>query len=98
MFVDTARSRALLGHLLAQLSAPSESTPLYVLAARQSALQAAVDVTDLGMKACGGAAFSKHLGIERHMRDAKVCQIGEGTNEIQRLVIARQLFDDARGR
>jgi alkylation response protein AidB-like acyl-CoA dehydrogenase len=32
------------------------------------------------------------------MRDAKVCQIGEGTNEIQRLVIARQIFDEARGR
>ena len=33
--------------------------------------QAAVDVTDLAMKTCGGAAFSRHLGIERLFRDSR---------------------------
>lgn len=38
---------------------------------RMAALQTALEVTDLAMKACGGAAFSRHLGIERHFRDAR---------------------------
>jgi alkylation response protein AidB-like acyl-CoA dehydrogenase len=46
-------------------------TPLLVLQSRLSALEAAVDVTDLAMKTCGGAAFSRHLGIERLFRDAR---------------------------
>jgi alkylation response protein AidB-like acyl-CoA dehydrogenase len=71
MYVRTERSRALLGHTLAHMAAPSAVTPLYVLSARHSALQVATEVTDLGMKACGGAAFSKHLGIERLFRDAR---------------------------
>ncbi|HEX3868400.1 MAG TPA: acyl-CoA dehydrogenase family protein, partial [Gemmatimonadaceae bacterium] len=32
--------------------------------------------------------------VERFMRDAKICEIGEGTSEIQRIVIARQLLKD----
>ncbi len=42
-----------------------------MLQARLAALEAAVDVTDLGMKTCGGAAFSKHLPLERLFRDAR---------------------------
>ncbi len=51
--------------------APTEQTPIYVLQSRMAALEAAVDVTDLAMKACGGAAFSRHLGIEQMFRDAR---------------------------
>jgi alkylation response protein AidB-like acyl-CoA dehydrogenase len=50
---------------------PSAVTPLYVLQARLAALEAAVDVTDAAMRACGGAAFSKQLGLERTFRDAR---------------------------
>ena len=69
--VKTELSRSLLGHTLDHLEAPSEVTPLYVLQARYAALEASVEVTDLAMKACGGAAFSKHLAIERLFRDAR---------------------------
>ena len=71
MAVRTEQSRALLGHTLDHLESGSEAAPLYVLQARLAALQAASDVTDLAMKACGGAAFSKHLAIERIFRDAR---------------------------
>jgi alkylation response protein AidB-like acyl-CoA dehydrogenase len=71
MSVRTEQSRSLLGHTLDQIESPSEVTPLFVLQSRLAALQAAVDVTDLAMKACGGAAFSRHLGIERLFRDAR---------------------------
>ncbi len=71
MSVRTEQSRALLGYTLGEMMQPSATTPLYVLQARLAAMQAASDVTDLAMKACGGAAFSKHLGIERLFRDAR---------------------------
>jgi alkylation response protein AidB-like acyl-CoA dehydrogenase len=71
MSARTEQSRALLGYTLGEVEKPSETTPLYVLQARLAAIEAAVDVTDLAMKACGGAAFSKHLPIERLFRDAR---------------------------
>ncbi|HYR75860.1 MAG TPA: acyl-CoA dehydrogenase family protein [Pyrinomonadaceae bacterium] len=71
MSVRTEQSRSLLGQTLNQIESPSEVTPLFVLQSRLAALQAAVDVTDLAMKACGGAAFSKDLGVERLFRDAR---------------------------
>jgi alkylation response protein AidB-like acyl-CoA dehydrogenase len=71
MSVRTEQSRSLLGQTLNQIESPSEVTPLFVLQSRLAALQAAVDVTDLAMKTCGGAAFSRHLGVERLFRDAR---------------------------
>ena len=40
----------------------------------------------------GGYGYTKDYPVERYMRDAKICEIGEGTSEIQRIVIARQLL------
>jgi alkylation response protein AidB-like acyl-CoA dehydrogenase len=71
MSTRTEQSRALLGHTLDQIEEPSEITPLFVLQSRLAALEAALEVTDLAMKACGGAAFSRHLAIERLFRDAR---------------------------
>jgi alkylation response protein AidB-like acyl-CoA dehydrogenase len=42
----------------------------------------------------GGAGYTSEYPVERMMRDAKICEIGEGTNEIQRLVIARHLLEE----
>jgi butyryl-CoA dehydrogenase len=46
----------------------------------------------------GGYGYTTDYPVERMMRDAKVCEIGEGTSEIQRIVIARQLLGDLIGR
>ncbi|MBW1742379.1 MAG: acyl-CoA dehydrogenase [Deltaproteobacteria bacterium] len=51
-------------------------------------MQAAVE----GIQVLGGYGYCKDFPMERHMRDAKICQIYEGTNEIMRLVIARNLL------
>ena len=45
-----------------------------------------------GVQILGGYGYCKEYPMERHMRDAKICQIYEGTNEIMRLVIARKLL------
>jgi alkylation response protein AidB-like acyl-CoA dehydrogenase len=71
MSVRTEQARALLGYTLGELERPSETTPLFVLQTRLASLEAATEVTDLAMKTCGGAAFSKHLGVERIFRDAR---------------------------
>ncbi|MGK7310874.1 MAG: acyl-CoA dehydrogenase [Candidatus Longimicrobiales bacterium M2_2A_002] len=65
--------------------------------AKLYATDAAMDITTEGVQLLGGYGYTSDYPVERHMRDAKVCQIGEGTNEIQRLVIARQIFDEAFG-
>lgn len=71
MSVRTEQSRSLLAVAAAAMEQPDDQTPLYVLQARLAALEAALHVTDLAMKACGGAAFSKHLAVERLFRDAR---------------------------
>jgi alkylation response protein AidB-like acyl-CoA dehydrogenase len=74
MSVRTEASRALLGRALAELEAGSPEAPLFVLYTRKAALEAAVEVTDLAMKTCGGAAFSRQMPsapIERLFRDAR---------------------------
>jgi alkylation response protein AidB-like acyl-CoA dehydrogenase len=72
MSVRTEASRALLGRTLGEMEAASAEAPLFVLSARRAALEAALEVTDLALKACGGAAFSRQATpIERLFRDAR---------------------------
>jgi alkylation response protein AidB-like acyl-CoA dehydrogenase len=54
--------------------------------------EAAVFCSERGVQIHGGYGLIKDYRAEKYFRDAKICTIGEGTSEIQRLVIARQLF------
>jgi alkylation response protein AidB-like acyl-CoA dehydrogenase len=54
--------------------------------------ETAVRVTNEAVQIHGGYGFLKDYPVEKFFRDAKLCTIGEGTSEIQRLVIARQLL------
>ena len=56
------------------------------------ASDAAMSVTTDCVQALGGYGYVKEYPVERFMRDAKITQIYEGTNQIQRVVIARQIF------
>lgn len=53
---------------------------------------AAREVTDLAVQIHGGYGYSKEYDVERYFRDAKVTQIYEGTSEIQKMVIARDIL------
>jgi hypothetical protein len=59
--------------------------------AKLVATDAAMKVTTDAVQVLGGYGYTKDFPVERHMREAKVMQIFEGTNQIQRLVIARHL-------
>jgi alkylation response protein AidB-like acyl-CoA dehydrogenase len=56
------------------------------------ASDAAMKVTTDAVQILGGYGYMREYGVERMMRDAKITQIYEGTNQIQRVVIARQLL------
>jgi len=71
MRVETDRARAHLVGVLDSLAAPGPTTQLLVLEAKASATEAAVCVTDLAMRTCGGAAFGGAHGLERMYRDAR---------------------------
>jgi len=53
--------------------------------------QAAQDVSAMAMDICGGKGYSKNCPVERYLRDARVMSLIEGTNNIQRAVIASLL-------
>ena len=61
--------------------------------AKLYASEMAVRVANEAVQVFGGYGFTKDYPVEKFYRDVKLCTIGEGTSEIQRLVIARQLLD-----
>ena len=52
----------------------------------------AMEVTTNAVQLLGGYGYTKEFPVERYMRDAKITQIYEGTNQIQRVVIAKRLL------
>jgi len=52
----------------------------------------AMQVTTDAVQIFGGYGYSREYMVEKYMRDAKIMQIFEGTNQIQRIVIARQVL------
>ncbi|NZA39368.1 acyl-CoA dehydrogenase family protein [Eubacterium callanderi] len=72
----------------------SEGRPYTLSAAKAKLLctDAAMHVTTEAVQMLGGNGYMKDYHVERMMRDAKITQIYEGTNEIQKLVISGQLF------
>jgi alkylation response protein AidB-like acyl-CoA dehydrogenase len=60
-------------------------------AAKLVATDAAMKVTTDAVQVLGGAGYTRDFPVERYFREAKIMQIFEGTNQIQRMVIARSL-------
>jgi hypothetical protein len=69
-----------------------EQTTLESAMAKVYASEVAVKVAEEAIQIHGGYGYTKEYPVERLWRDAKLCTIGEGTSEIQRLVIARELL------
>jgi hypothetical protein len=60
--------------------------------AKLYASEVAVRATERGVQIFGGYGFIKDFPAEKYYRDVKLCTIGEGTSEIQRMVIARHVL------
>ena len=87
--IEAAR---LLTHKAAWLIDEGTPNSMYSSMANYFATDAAVEVTNQAMLVLGGYGYMKDFPLERKLRDAKLLQIVEGTNQIQRLIVARNLI------
>jgi alkylation response protein AidB-like acyl-CoA dehydrogenase len=60
--------------------------------AKVFASELAVEATRRAIQILGGYGYTKDYPLERYYRDAKLLEIGEGTSEIQRLILAREIL------
>jgi alkylation response protein AidB-like acyl-CoA dehydrogenase len=93
----TDQARAYLASTLDLVEAGDPGAMPHVLALKAVSGEAAVAVTDLAMRTCGGAAFSKHLGVERHFRDSRAAIVMAPTTDhirefVGRLLVGLPLF------
>lgn len=78
----------------AALKDAGDRTTTWSSMAKLYASEVAVRATEKCVQIFGGYGYIKEFPAEKYYRDVKLCTIGEGTSEIQRLVIARSLLDD----
>ena len=88
-----ASARALL-HATAAKKDRGESTTLYGSMSKLLASETAMWVAQQAVQIFGGYGYVKDYPVERLFRDAKITEIYEGTSEVQRIVIARELFTE----
>lgn len=55
--------------------------------------QVAMRAANWAIQIHGGYGYTREYPVERYLRDAKLCEIGEGTNEVQRMIIAKRILD-----
>jgi isovaleryl-CoA dehydrogenase len=81
MRVATDQAAALLSDTLVALETGRDDAMLRVLEIKAAAGEAAIAVTELAMKVCGGAAFRRELGVERRFRDARASRVMAPTTD-----------------
>jgi alkylation response protein AidB-like acyl-CoA dehydrogenase len=82
MQITADTQTAFLDYVAGKMENPQPDTMLAVLESKASASEAALDVTDLAMRACGGTAFSGRLSVERNFRDARAGSVMAPTTEV----------------
>jgi alkylation response protein AidB-like acyl-CoA dehydrogenase len=83
---------ALLTYRAAWLADRGERYTAEASMAKLFASEVATRICNDALQIHGGYGFTREFEIERHLRDAKLCEIGEGTSQVQRLVIAKHLL------
>jgi alkylation response protein AidB-like acyl-CoA dehydrogenase len=92
MQIATDSQQVFLGHVAAAMENPDPATMLAVLQSKAGAAETALQVTDLAMRTCGGAAFSRHLGVERNFRDARAASVMAPTTDVLYDFIGKSLL------
>ncbi|NMO13615.1 acyl-CoA dehydrogenase [Pyxidicoccus fallax] len=90
--MDAAR---LLVHRAARLADEGKPYSKEASMAKLFASEAAMRACNKAVQIHGGYGYTREFPVERYLRDAKLCEIGEGTSEIQRTIIAREIFKGA---
>src|SRR5215468_4461551 len=92
MQIDTDGLSARVDDVVDHLERPQDTTMLRVLETKAAAGDVAISVTSTAMRVCGGAAFSKHLSIERLFRDAHAGAVMAPTGDVLREFIGKSLL------
>src|SRR6185436_18740296 len=85
-------SRLVVHHAASLIDHGATSTAFEASIAKCMASDTAMKVTTDAVQIFGGYGYTREFPVERFMRDAKITQIYEGTNQIQRLIIAEELL------
>jgi alkylation response protein AidB-like acyl-CoA dehydrogenase len=93
MAMQVHGARLMVHHAARQVDAGRRGNRYEASMAKCFAGDAAMKVTTDAVQVFGGYGYTREFPVERFMRDAKIMQIYEGTNQIQRLIIARELLD-----
>ncbi|NNM81071.1 MAG: acyl-CoA/acyl-ACP dehydrogenase [Burkholderiales bacterium] len=91
--VKADMARSLRDEALLALSTEREDAMLRVMEAKAATAEAALEVTDVAMRVCGGAAFRKDSAIERYFRDARAASIMAPTSDVLFDFIGRAICD-----
>jgi alkylation response protein AidB-like acyl-CoA dehydrogenase len=97
MATQIEAARALVHHAARAIDSGAKNITKVSAMCKLMATDVAMKVTTDAVQLFGGYGYCKDYPIEKYMRDAKITQIYEGTNQIQRLVIARALLREAAG-
>ncbi len=80
--IRTDMARTLRDDALSALRANRADAMLRVMEVKAAAAEAALEVTDIAMRVCGGAAFRKDAGVERFFRDARASAVMAPTSDV----------------
>jgi len=92
MAMAVGASRLLVHHAAALMDRGATTTATEASMAKCFAGDTAMKVATDAVQIFGGYGYTREFPVERYLRDAKITQIYEGTNQIQRMVIARELL------
>jgi Acyl-CoA dehydrogenases len=95
MATELSAARLMIRQAAAKLDAKSPDASLYCAMAKRFATDAGFFVCNEALQLHGGYGYLKDYPLERFLRDARVHQILEGTNEIMRVIISRHIFSGA---
>ena len=93
MAMQTHAARLMVHHAARQVDVGIHGNTYEASMAKCWAGDAAMKVATDAVQVFGGYGYTREFPVERYMRDAKIMQIYEGTNQIQRLIIARALLE-----
>lgn len=92
MQITTDQLAAFIDDTIGHFESPGPATMLRALQVKAAGGEAAIEVTSLAMRTCGGAAFSKQTGIERFFRDAHAGAVMAPTGDVLRELIGKALL------
>ncbi len=93
MATELAAARLMIRHAAAKLDTRDPDATLHCAMAKRFATDIGFEVCNQALQLHGGYGYLKDYPIERYLRDTRVHQILEGTNEIMRVVIAKRLLE-----